>query len=161
MNKAITFALAVVLFVAGIFVGNKIGAKDAESMYLKSGTAMYEKPTAYADHNMLPRNTDVIVLERIRLGAPTTVYINENITAKAENGETYRLKQGSFFKFVGVNEAEDIVTVFADTDNGNHIQLAVPKQKVYPVDEGQWLRVKADSLGERWVRSQSSWYDNV
>lgn len=54
-----------------------------------------------------------------------------------------------------------MVTLFVDTDNGNHIQLIVPKQKVYPVDEGQWIRVKDDSLGERWVRSQSSWYDNV
>ena len=119
MKKAITIAMAAVLFIAGIFTGSKIG------------------------------------------GAPTMVYVNDDITAKAENGETYRLKKGCFFKFVGVNEAEDMVTLFVDTDNGNHIQLIVPKQKVYPVDEGQWIRVKDDSLGERWVRSQSSWYDNV
>lgn len=161
MNKAITIAMAAVLFIAGIFAGSKIGGQNTESMHLKSGTAMYVKPTACADYKMLPQNDDVTVLEKVKFGAPTMVYVNDDITAKAENGETYRLKKGCFFKFVGVNEAEDMVTLFVDTDNGNNIQLIVPKQKVYPVDEGQWIRVKDDSLGERWVRSQSSWYDNV
>lgn len=161
MNKNITLVLAAVLFIVGAFVGNKIGAKDSESMYLKSGTAMYEKPTAYADYKILAQNLNVIVLEKVNYGAPSMVYINDNIIAMAENGDTYKLKQGDFFKFVGVNEAEDIVTIFAAADNQNNVQLEVPKQKVYPVDEGHWLRVKDDSFGEKWVRIKSTWYDNI
>lgn len=161
MNKTITLALAVVLFLAGAFVGNKIGSKDGDTLYLKSGTAMYEEPTAYADYKMLAKNLNVNVLEKVKFGAPSMVYVNDNLNVKAGNGETYRLKQGSFFKFIGVNEADDMVTIFANADDDNNVQLEVPKQKVYPVDEGQWARVRDSSLGERWVRIKSTWYDNI
>lgn len=161
MNRTITIALTVVLFVVGALLGNKIGAKNAELMKVKSGTALYEEPTAYADCRIIPKNIDAIVLEKVKYGAPTMVYINEDVTVDANNGAAYRLKQGSFFKFISINEADDLVTVMAQTEDNHNIHLDVPKSKVYPVDEGQWLRVRDKSFGDKWVRVKSSWYDNM
>ena len=161
MNKIITLALAVVLFLVGAFVGNKMGASGTENMYLKSGTAMYQEPTAYSERKILAKNIDVAVLEKVKYGAPTVVYVNDDITAKSDSGESYKLKKGSFFKFVGVNEAEDMATSFAKVDDNKSIQLVVPKRKLYPVDEGEWLRVIEEFVGEKWVRIKSFWYDNI
>lgn len=161
MNKIITLALAVVLFLIGAFVGNKIGARDAENLSIKSGTSLYEEPTAYSARRVVAKNIEVTVLEKVKYGAMTMVYLNDNLTVEADNGDNYKLQQGSFFNFVGVNEAEDMVTIFIKTEDGSNMQLEVPKSKVYPVDEGEWLKVRESSLGEKWVRVKSSWYDNV
>lgn len=161
MNKTVMVVLAAVLFIIGAVAGNKIGGSNVETMSLRSGTAIYDEPTAYAAHKIVAKNTDVIVLERITYGAPTMVYVNESLTVKAENGEFYRIKQGSFLKFVGVNEAEDRVTVFADDGEVHNLHLEVPKQKMYPVDEGEWTRIRDKSFGDKWVRTKSTWYDNV
>ena len=161
MNKIITLALAVVLFLIGAFVGNKIGTRDAENLSIKSGTSLYEEPTAYSARRVVAKNIEVTVVEKVKYGAMTMVYLNDNLTVEADNGDNYKLQQGSFFNFVGVNEAEDMVTIFIKTEDGSNMQLEVPKSKVYPVDEGEWLKVRESSLGEKWVRVKSSWYDNV
>lgn len=164
MNKIVTIVLAVVLMAAGAFYGNKIGTQRAidriERVSLQVGTVMYESPTASAEKRRLMKQSNPVVLEKIKYNTPTVVHLNNGYTAKDESGAIYKLKGNRYYKYVSMDNGEGTVTIMADTNEGGTVQLTVPKGYVYPVDEGEWTRVRDKSIGDKWIRTKSMWYNN-